>query len=185
MKLFHACAIASLMTPSVSFAQMAVSTFGATDARLCYEAAADEFDTSVETCDDALREGAMTVKDRLATRVNRGIILNRAGRYQEALDDFGAALDRDGSLAEAYLNRGNTYFLIRQYDDAINDYEAALDAGLTKSHVAWYNIGLAQEAKKDPVKAKEAYRMALEINPYFGPALTKLGAAAPTEVEQE
>lgn len=183
MKLFLACAAASLMAPNVAFAQMAVSTFGATDARLCYEAAADEHDTSVETCDDALRDSAMTVRDRLATLVNRGIILNRAGRYQEALDDFGAALDRDGNLAEAYLNRGNTYYLIRQYDDAIDDYEAALDAGLSKSHVAWYNIGLAQEAKKDPVKAKEAYRMALEINPYFGPAQSKLGADAPAEKE--
>lgn len=181
MRLLCVCLAVGLTVPAAASAQMAVSTFGATDAQLCYQAAVDQFASDTEDCDQALKDGAMTMRDRMATYVNRGIILNRAGRLDEALDDFDKALDRDDGLAEAYLNRGNTYFLMRQYDDAISDYEAALRYDLKKADVAWYNIGLAHEAKRDDVKAKEAYRTALEVNPDFGPALRKIGADAPAQ----
>ena len=182
MKFTNAFTILLFTLPCAAQAQMSVSTFGATDAQLCYQSAADDFASSTDDCDEALRNGGLTSRDKLATYVNRGIILNRAGRLDEAMDDFDTALSRNDDLAEALLNRGNTYYLMRRYDEAISDYEASLRSGLGKAHVAWYNIGLAQEAKKDDIKAKEAYRMALEINPYFGPAQAKLGISeAPTD----
>ncbi len=174
MRLGHICLISLAGVTGAAHAQMSVSTFGATDARLCYEQAAEATVASTDDCDKALREAGLTKRDRIATLVNRGIILNRAGRFDEALADFGKALDSDAGLAEAYLNRGNTYFLMRRYDEAIVDYERSLDNGLGKSHVAWYNIGLAHEAKKDAVKAREAYRTSLSIAPDFGPAQKKL-----------
>jgi tetratricopeptide (TPR) repeat protein len=175
MKFFSASVLIALLSPGAALAQMSVSTFGATDAQLCYEAAADDFASNTDDCDEALKGGTMTARDRIATYVNRGIILNREGRLEEALADFDTALEKDGEVAEAFLNRGNTYFLMRRYDEAIADYEASLRYDLGKAHVAWYNIGLAQEAKRDDVKAKDAYRAALEINPEFGPAQKKLG----------
>ena len=175
MKLAPLCLGIALIAPFGAQAQMAVSTFGATDAQLCYRAAADDFATDADVCDNALKGGAMTARDRIATLVNRGIILNRQGRLDEALADFDKALEKNGELAEAFLNRGNTYYLMRRYDEAIEDYRASLRHDLKQPHVAWYNIGLAQQAKKDDVKAKEAYRMALEIDPDFGPARKKLG----------
>ncbi len=166
-----------------ALAQMSVSTFGSTDAQLCYQAAADSFASDTDDCDEALQNGTLTTRVKTATYVNRGIILNREGRLDEALADFDRALEKDAELAEAFLNRGNTYFLMRQYDDAIADYETSLRHGLGKSHIAWYNIGLAYEAKRDEVKAKEAYNAALEINPDFGPAQKKLGRSAPPSTE--
>ena len=168
----------AFLAPGAAFAQMSVSTFGATDAQLCYQAAADDFASDTDDCDEALKGGRLTRRDRTATFVNRGIILNREGRLDEALSDFDKALDENGRLAEAFLNRGNTYYLMRRYDEAIDDYRSSLRYELTQSHVAWYNIGLAQEARKDVVKAKEAYRTALEISPDFGPARKKLGLSA-------
>ncbi len=172
---------AAALSPFGASAQMSVTTFGATEAQQCYESARDDFSRNSDSCDEALKSQAMTARDRIATYVNRGVVLNRAGDLEHALADFDRAIAADGELAEAYLNRGNTYYLMRRYDDAIADYEAALRYDLTKSHVAWYNIGLAQEAKKDAVKAREAYRMALEINPDFGPAQKKLGVSADSE----
>ena len=84
------------------------------------------------------------------------------------------ALAMNGSLAEAYLNRGNSYFLGGQYDAAIGDYETALSYDVNKPWAAWYNIGLAYDAKKDTAKAREAYERALQINPSFTPAQAKL-----------
>ena len=175
MKKILLLAAASAFAPLGAFAQMSVTTFGATDAQLCYEAARDDHATDETDCDEALKTAPMSKRDKIATFVNRGVILNRAGKLQAALADFNGALEEDSDLAEAFLNRGNTYFLMRRYDEAIADYEASLKYNLRQSHVAWYNIGLAREATKDTLKAQEAYRMALQFNPDFGPALAKLG----------
>jgi tetratricopeptide (TPR) repeat protein len=164
-----------ISAPTAASAQMAVTTFGATDAQRCYEDARDDFSRDASACDAALRSQAMTERDRVATYVNRGVVLNRAGSLDDALGDFNRAIAENEDLAEAFLNRGNTYFLMRRYDEAIADYEAALGRDLEKAHVAWYNIGLAREAKNDAVGARDAYRTALEINPDFGPAQKKLG----------
>jgi tetratricopeptide (TPR) repeat protein len=174
MNLLNIVVLLACFSPAIAAAQMSVSTFGATDAALCFENAGDQFATSTGDCDAALKSQAMTARDMMATYVNRGIIQNRAGKLDEALADFDKALSKDETLAEAYLNRGNTYYLMRRYDEALGDYETSLKYDLTKSHVAWYNIGLAYEAKKDAVKANDAYRTALEINPDFGPAQKKL-----------
>lgn len=175
MKLAPLYALIAFIAPGGAFAQMAVSTFGATDARLCYEAALDNFERSADICDKALKTPGLTIRDRTATYVNRGIVFNRAGRLDEALDDFNKALASNDELAEAFLNRGNTFYLMRRYDEALADYEASLEHDLQKSHVAWYNIGLAHEAKRDEVSARSAYQTALDINPDFGPAQKKLG----------
>lgn len=155
-------------------AQMSVSTFGATDAAACYENAANDLSRDADPCDQALAGGTLTRSDRVKTLVNRGIIYNRNGDLQAAIDDFNAALDIDPAIGEAYLNRGNSYYLSSQYDAALADYEAALANDVNKPWAAWYNIGLAYEAKKDKEKARQAYEKALELNPSFTPAQLKL-----------
>lgn len=170
-----AIGFAAAILATSAHAQLAVSTFGATDAQACYEDARSDSATSVDSCDAALAGQAMTKRDRLATLVNRGIIHNRAGRLSEALDDFDEALKGDDALGEAYLNRGNTQFLAGRYELAVADYEKSLGADLSKPWVAWYNIGLAREAQKDARAARTAYERALDINPDFGPARKKLG----------
>jgi len=177
MKLAAFLTAIAAFAPAIALAQMSVTTFGATDAQLCYQAAADNFAANTDDCDEAIKGGRLTKRDRIATYVNRGIILNREGRLSEALADFDRAIDENDKLAEAFLNRGNTYYLMRRYDEAIEDYRLSLRHDLAQAHVAWYNIGLAQEAKKDVVKAKESYRTALELSPDFGPARKKLGLA--------
>ena len=158
------CAAVILGATSAS-AQMAVTTFGATDAQACYEDARSERETSTDNCDAALAGQALTRRDRLATYVNRGVVNNRARRLTEALADFNAALDADPTLGEAWLNRGNARFLAGQYDLAVADYEKSLDASLSKPWVAWYNIGLAREAQKDARGARTAYERALACDP--------------------
>ncbi len=167
-------AAAAALAVSLAHAQMSVSTFGATDASMCYENASDDFSRDTDPCDAALSKGALTRADRYKTLVNRGIIRNRNGDIEAAIDDFNAALEIDSGVGEAYLNRGNSYFLSARYDAALADYETALANGVNKPWAAWYNIGLAHEAKNDKVKAREAYAKALDLNPSFSPAQIKL-----------
>ncbi|MFN0024166.1 MAG: tetratricopeptide repeat protein [Parvularculaceae bacterium] len=174
MRYLIALAVVALASAN-AHAQLAITTFGATEAQACYDDARSDSVTSIDNCDAALGGQALTKRDRLATLVNRGIIHNRAGRLTDALADFNTAIDADASLGEAYLNRGNARFLAGQYDLAVADYETSIDTEISKPWVAWYNIGLAREAQKDARAARTAYERSLEINPEFGPAKKKLG----------
>ncbi len=169
-------AVATLFAAAASptSAQMAITTIGATDAASCYEDAADQFSEDLTHCNEALDDRTMSKADRKKTLVNRGVILNRRGDYNEALVDFNAAIEIDSEIAEAYLNRGNTWFFAGRHDDAMADYEKSLALGISKPWAAWYNIGLIHDAKKEPEKAQEAYRKSLEFNPDFALAQRKI-----------
>lgn len=170
---------AALLSAANAHAQLAITTFGATEAQACYDDARSESATSIDSCDAALGGQALTKRDRLATLVNRGIIHNRAERLTQALADFNAALNEDAVLGEAWLNRGNTWFLAGKYDRALADYEKALGSAVSEPWTAWYNIGLAREALTDLRGARTAYERSLELNPNFAPAEKKLGMEEP------
>ena len=155
-------------------AQMAVTTLGETDAAECYQNANDPLASDTLPCDRALRDPNTTRNDRLNTLVNRGIILNRNGSVQSALDDFNAALAIDDRAAEAYLNRGNSWFLAGRLDEALADYQSSLNYDVKEPWAAWYNIGLVYDARKNEVEARKAYEMALKLKPDFSLAMQKL-----------
>lgn len=170
--LLTVCVCFALSTPAA--AQMSVTTIGATDATSCYENAVNDFSSDTEPCDKALKDPMTTPADKKKTFVNRGIIHNRNGDLTAALADFDAALKMDSALGEAYLNRGNSYFLAAKYAEALADYERALEADVSKPWAAWYNIGLVYDAQNNADKAREAYEKALEENPGFTLAQEKL-----------
>ena len=155
-------------------AQVAITTIGATDAAACYENARNDFASDTRPCDKALSDAVTTRSDKKKTFVNRGIIHNRNGAIQSAIADFNAAINMDDQLAEAFLNRGNSYYLASRYNDALSDYEHSLSLDVNKPWAAWYNIGLVYDAKKDPVEARAAYEKSLELNPNFTLARLKL-----------
>ena len=174
MRILPCVACVTLLSAAPAAAQMSITTIGATDAASCYEKARDDFARDAAACDKALADTSLSRADRKKTLVNRGVIYNRNGDLGAAMDDFNEALEIDGALGEAYLNRGNSYYLARRYDEALADYERALDHEINKPWAAWYNIGLAYEAKKQPDKAREAYKEALSANPNFTQAQEKL-----------
>lgn len=177
--LASAIMISALCLAAPSRAQMAITTFGATDASLCYDNAANDFSRDFDPCDAALSQAGITPADRYKTLVNRGIIKNRTGDIDSAMDDFNAALDIKSDIGEAYLNRGNSHYLRGRYADALADYKAAISYEVSKPWAAWYNIGLAHEALKDTEQARAAYLKALEINPGFSAAQVKLDKLGP------
>lgn len=58
---------------------------------------------------------------------NRALILNRLGRYDEALASYGHAIALKPQLAELYNNRGVTLQQMERYDDALADYDKAIE----------------------------------------------------------
>jgi len=173
MKRIFALALSVFFVMPVA-AQMAVTTLGETDAADCYQNANDSLTSDTSPCDRALKDPQTTRTDRLKTLVNRGVIYNRNGAVQSALDDFNAALEIDDQAAEAYLNRGNSLFLKGHLDDALGDYERSLELEVKEPWAAWYNIGLVHDVRENKEEARKAYEMALALNPDFLLAQQKL-----------
>ena len=177
-RLMAAMGVMSLILAAApAAAQMAVTTLGAGDGAKCYENANNALSDDAAPCDRAVRDASTTRSDLKKTLVNRGIIHNRNGDFEAAFEDFNAALAIDPDLAEAYLNRGNSYFQRARHDEALADYEQALALNVAKPWAAWYNIGLVHDAKKEPDKARAAYEKALDLNPDFTLAQRKLAAS--------
>jgi tetratricopeptide (TPR) repeat protein len=156
-------------------AQAASTVFGSGDAQECFEGARfGSGSIGEEACNRALREGTLTSRDRAATLVNRGIVYNRTGRFDQAVGDFDAALKIDPRLGEAYLNRGNSRFLQKRMADAKTDYDKAIELESRDLHAAYFNRGLVHEVLQDSDAARADFEAALRIKPDFVAAKAKL-----------
>lgn len=167
-------AIATLLFAAPVYAQ-SITTFGNSDAQQCYLYTKLPIgSTGLEYCEKALRFGGLSKKDRAATLVNRGINLNRTGSHDDAMADYEAALKLVPKLAEAFVNRGNTFIYKKQFELARGDYTRAIELETRDLHAAYYNRGLAHEALRDLDSAFADYVEAVRIRPEWDQALERV-----------
>lgn len=119
----------------------------------------------VSACNQALRDEALSPRDRAATYVNRGVLRLRTRSFDRAIDDFDAALHINPNLGEALVNRGAARIGQHRYADALRDLERGADLGASEPEKAWYNRGLAHEGLGDLTSAWRAYTRASELKP--------------------
>lgn len=156
--------------PATTMAQSMMVIGGESAGRDCYMAAtlASQMHigatADIERCTYALDNVALSLKDRVATYVNRGVIYVALERYKEAIADYEKAAQMSPDTGEINVNRGNLYFLGQVYDQAITEYTKAM-GNIKKLHVAYYNRGLAYEKLKEFNKAEADYLKAMEIVP--------------------
>ncbi len=119
-----------------------------------------------ELAEEAFRHALKMAPDEAEILNNYGTLLVDLGRNEEAITTFERALkDLDyrntamiqSNLAFAYLRAGRTEEALRYAREATRR-APALCRG-------WYNLGLVQEARKDPLAALEAYDEALTTCP--------------------
>jgi tetratricopeptide (TPR) repeat protein len=163
-----------------SVGAQSVTVLGNGAAQNCYHAALTASQVHVTSredikqCTTALEHTALSLRDRAATFVNRGVVYLAEEEYQLALEDFEAAARLKEDFGEIYVNRGNLYFMGRSFEKAIDEYSRAIRLGLNKEHVAFLNRGMAYEHLKDIENAEADYRRALEILPEWSMATKKL-----------
>lgn len=166
--------IATLLFTSPVYAQ-SVTIFGNNDAQQCFFYSKLPLGSSgVEFCDRALKFGGLSKQDRAATLVNRGINLNHAGRHDDAMADYQSALKLSPELAEAFVNRGNTFVFKKQFELARTDYTRAIELETRDLHAAYYNRGLAHEALRDMDSAFADYVEAIRLKPEWGLAMERI-----------
>jgi tetratricopeptide (TPR) repeat protein len=150
-------------------AAAAVTVIGNSSAHSCYEAAESRSAPSIaviRTCDDALRQDALSHYDTVATYVNRGILKARMGAVDEAIEDYDAALSRDPNEPEAYLNKG---FALLHRPNAAPEarpmFDSAIEKKTRRPELAYYGRAVANEMAGEVRAAYYDYREASRIDP--------------------
>lgn len=153
---------------SVPFAANAsVLTVGGAYAFSCYQAADGNGATtaSLNACNQALAEEALTAQDRAATHVNRGILLLRRANLERAESDFNDALKLNPREAEAYLNKAILNARYRKSADALPDVAKALENGTRRPAIAYFVRAMANEDSGKIAAAYQDYRRAQTLDP--------------------
>ncbi|ARV57713.1 hypothetical protein BZZ01_02830 [Nostocales cyanobacterium HT-58-2] len=92
--------------------------------------------------------------------------------YEQAIENFSQAIQKDPKHAKAYINRGNAHYNLKEYEAALADYNQALQISPIEVK-AYVNRGNARymlaEYSSDPDKdynlAIADYNSALRLNP--------------------
>lgn len=145
-----------------------VVVLGHSSARLCFEAADSRgaaSQQSLDHCDHALAEEALTRHDEVATYVNRGILKLRRNRIDAAVADFDAAIARDPDQAEAYLNKGVATLRREQWAQALPLFDTALAKETIRPAIAHYGRAVAHEMGGNVRQAYRDYREASRLAP--------------------
>jgi Tfp pilus assembly protein PilF len=97
------------------------------------------------------------------------------GRVDDAIAECHKAIEVDPTFGNPYNDIGSYLMMKGQVDDAIPWLERALEAPRYESYCYPHmNLGRAYEAKRDWLRAKEEYRMALSENKDYTPAAQAL-----------
>ncbi|HEY4125705.1 MAG TPA: tetratricopeptide repeat protein [Rhizomicrobium sp.] len=166
---------AGLMMTMTS-ANAAVTVLGGGAATDCYKAA--EFDGEpvggVATCNSALENISLSVQDRAATLINRGILKGRIDDLHGALADYNAGLKLNDKLGEGYVDRGAVMISLHRYQTALDDISKGIALGASHMAIAYYDRAIVQEALGNVRGAYDDFQKALEIDPNMGLASMQL-----------
>ncbi|HSY19881.1 MAG TPA: sulfotransferase [Candidatus Acidoferrales bacterium] len=105
---------------------------------------------------------------------NRGVMLQMAGRYAEALASYDRAVALKPDYALAHFNRGYTLNKLNRQEEALAGYDRAivLKPDLANAH---NNRGIILQALRRYDDAMASYRQALVANPGHAEASNNLG----------
>jgi tetratricopeptide (TPR) repeat protein len=164
-KLSHLMVLAVAAVPMSASA--AVISMGNGYAVSCYEAAEGSSATlrALDDCNRALTEQALPPQERVATLVNRGIILLRRSDVKSANADFDAALQIDPRQPEAWLNKAVAHARFGKSTDALPLVAKALEYGTRKPALAYFVRAMGNEDSGNLAAAYHDLQRAQQLDP--------------------
>jgi tetratricopeptide (TPR) repeat protein len=152
----------------MSAAHAAVTVLGPGPAKECFDFAENGGDLheGIARCSFALNT-VLSVADRAATFVNRGVIHLGLHENDEAIQDIDAGIALDPLLGDGYVDRGAALMSLGRYDDALKDLNKGIALGSHRPSFAYYDRGVVYEHNGDVGAAYRDYKKAIEIEPGF------------------
>lgn len=96
----------------------------------------------------------------------KAVDLHKAGKYEEALENYNKAIDTEPLDGRAWLNKGSLLVELKNYEEAVKCFDTVIDiAPKMVGGGAWGNKAKACMELKDYEKAVVCSDKALEINP--------------------
>lgn len=166
MRSFPWFAAAALLIPGAANASSLV--IGSGLARMCFEAADKEraSKATLDICDRALTEEALSFDDQVATYVNRGILRARMSDWVGATADYDRAIRLNPAESDAYLNKAALVLKVqRDWRQARDLFGAALERRTRRPELAHYGRAISHELGGDYASALADYRKASELAP--------------------
>ena len=171
---------------AISPASAFVAVVGNTLGHECFLAAKAgvNLDDGLATCNAALEDGALTLHDRAATYINRGVLKHDKGLYEEALADYETGIQVLPDLGDAYVDRGAALIRMERYDDALADINKGIMLGMSYPHIGYYNRAVAEELKGQYKESYFDFKKVLELDPHFQQATDQLKNFTVTTVKK-
>ncbi|WP_372370247.1 protein kinase [Candidatus Uabimicrobium sp. HlEnr_7] len=98
----------------------------------------------------------------------------RTKKYENAIQDYNACLQKKPVFFRAYVNRGLMWMKLREYDKAEEDFNLAIPH-YPKSSFLHYKRGLLYQRNKRYKKALQNYKKALQINSKYVDVYVNVG----------
>ncbi|KAI7687293.1 Small glutamine-rich tetratricopeptide repeat-containing protein beta [Sarcoptes scabiei] len=95
---------------------------------------------------------------------NQGNEFMESGQFANAVDAYTKAIEIDKTNPIYYCNRAAAHNKLNNYQASLNDSELAIQIDPTYSK-AYCRMGLAYINLNDPLRARDAYKKAYELNP--------------------
>jgi len=151
----------------VGAACASVAVIADTSAASCSRAALEKRadDASLQSCNEAIDQGALNRADLTRTYVNRGAVLMNRHDYDAARADLERAIQLDPSVGDAWMDRGAIEIIERRYADGIADTTKGLALGVSEPAKAYFNRAVAYEGIDDEKSAYLDYQQALVLKP--------------------
>lgn len=124
--------------------------------------------------EDPLFERIHELNHSTTAHLERGIELEKVGRFAEAIREHEAALATDPDNVQIHLNLIRLYGQAGDPAKARQHFEASIKLNPGRPD-GWYDYGVLLFHEKDYAGAEKAYRRALEINPHYAEAHHNLG----------
>jgi tetratricopeptide (TPR) repeat protein len=153
----------------------AVVVLGDGPERMCYLSAKTGIDPQegLDHCNVALNN-PLIMHDRAATFVNRGVIEDKMGRIDAAVEDFETCLRLIPDQPDAFVNRGVARISQGRFTEALEDLQKGISLGPAEPALAYYDRGIAYEKLGRIADAYYDYQRALKAAPGFTAASNAL-----------
>jgi len=124
--------------------------------------------------DDPLFQRIHELNHSTQAHLQRGMELEKAGAFAEAIREHEAALTADPDNVQAHVNLISLYARTGDIANAKLHFEKAVKLNPGRSD-AWYDYGVLLFREGNYAAAENAYHRAININPYYAEAHNNLG----------